>query len=332
MNSRLVKLLLSAVAVANGGLNHPTGERGVIMIDKLGAHIRFFDPSTLTEIASIETAQNPHDFILSADHKFAYVPIYGDGVYGKNPNPGHEVDVVDLAQHKIIRKIDIAPHRAPHGIQIDSAGLIYVTCDLDRQVLVIDPQAGAIRATIENEGTGHWIALLPDASKLYVANKDDRKFISVLDLKARKLTGRIPVPNGTQGITVSPDGKRVLAMDLADPTLIVIDPATDTVIDRIPVEGQKRVYKVYYSPDGRKLITMSSAPDQINIFDATNLRGPQKIVNVGKAPMGIGFSADGKTALVPNHGDGTVTVVDVEKASAVRTFKAGTGIETLAWY
>jgi YVTN family beta-propeller protein len=48
--------------------------------------------------------------------------------------------------------------------------------------------------------------------------------------------------------------------------------------------------------------------------------------------MGFAFSADGKTALVANHGDGTVSVVDLEKAEVVRSFKAGTGIETLAYY
>ena len=96
MTSRLAKLLLSLTLLAPGTeLNHPTGSQGVIMIDKLGARIRFFDPVTLTEISSIETPANPHDFVLSADHKFAYVPIYGDGVYGRNPNPGHEIDVID---------------------------------------------------------------------------------------------------------------------------------------------------------------------------------------------------------------------------------------------
>jgi YVTN family beta-propeller protein len=48
--------------------------------------------------------------------------------------------------------------------------------------------------------------------------------------------------------------------------------------------------------------------------------------------MGIGFSADGKTALVANHGDGTVSVVDIATATVTRTFKAGTGIETLTYY
>ena len=80
------------------------------------------------------------------------------------------------------------------------------------------------------------------------------------------------------------------------------------------------------------LLFAQSAPEQITIFDAANLRGPQKSVSVGKAPMGVGFSPDGNMVLVANHGDGTVTVVDLITAGVVRTFTAGTGIETLAWY
>ncbi|MSV36214.1 MAG: hypothetical protein EXQ47_11560 [Bryobacterales bacterium] len=68
-----------------------------------------------------------------------------------------------------------------------------------------------------------------------------------------------------------------------------------------------------------------------NIFDATNLHGEQKVVTVGKDPMGFAFTADGKAALVANHGDGSVSVIDLEKAQVVNTFRAGTGIETLAY-
>ena len=44
------------------------------------------------------------------------------------------------------------------------------------------------------------------------------------------------------------------------------------------------------------------------------------------------FSADGTTAVVANHGDGTVSVLDLATARVTKTFKAGTGIETLAYY
>lgn len=322
----------AVIAAATVELNHPTGNQGLFLIDKLGAQVRFFDPVTYKEISSIELPKAPHDFIFSADHKLAYVPIYGDGVYGKNPHPGHEIAIIDLQAHKIAGTIDVAPYRAPHGIQIDKHGTLYVTCDLDRKILVIDPKTHAIKDTMDTEGTGHWISMLPDGSKIYVANKNDKPFITVLDVKTHKIVARIPAPNGTQGIAAAPDGKRVVAIDFSDPVLIVIDPKTDTVVDRIPLKNQKAGYKVYFTPDGAKLLTMSTAASVINIFDAANLKGEQKVLSVGKDPMGFAFSADGKTALVANHGDGSVSIVDLQTMAVTGNFHGGTGIETLAWY
>jgi YVTN family beta-propeller protein len=48
--------------------------------------------------------------------------------------------------------------------------------------------------------------------------------------------------------------------------------------------------------------------------------------------MGITFSADGKQALVANHGDGTISVLDLAAGEVTKTFKAGSGIETLTFY
>ncbi len=329
-----VLLITAAFAIsAMPELNHPTGTQGLLLIDKLGAHIRFFDPVTFQEKSSIETSANPHDFALTADHRTAYVPIYGDGVYGRNPHPGHEILIVDMVAGKVTGNIDVSPYRAPHGIQIDTKGLLYVACDLDRKLLVIDPKKRAIEAAIDNEGTGHWLAILPDASKAYVTNKEDRPFVSVIDLKQRKIVGRIPVPGGTEGIAASPDGKRIVVMAHAEPTMVVIDPATDVVTDRIAIKDQGRgAYKVYYSPDGTKVLTMNLGARLMNVFDAANLKGEQKVLPTGKDPMGFAFSADGRTVLVANHGDGTVTVVDLLKMQVVSSFKAGTGIETLTYY
>lgn len=338
MYKTLRGICLAAVFVISGSaanveLNHPTGTKGLFLVDKLGTHIRFFDPVTYKEVSNIELPKAPHDFVFSADHKLAYVPIYGDGVYGKNPNPAHEIAIIDLESRKLSGMIDVAPYRAPHGIQIDKQGILYVTCDLDRKVLVIDPKTHAIRATMDTEGTGHWISMLPDATKIYVASKNDKPFITVLDVKTRKIVARIPAPNGVQGIAASPDGKRVVAIDFTDPVLIVIDPKTDKVVDRIALKDQtKAAYKVYFTPDGSKLLTMSTATSQVNILDAANLKGDQKVLPCGKDPMGFAFSADGKTALVANHGDGSVSIVDLQAMEVKGNFHAGTGIETLAWY
>jgi YVTN family beta-propeller protein len=327
----LVILSPLALVAAGDAPNHPTGTTGLLMVDKLGGHIRFFDPATMQERSNLKLPANPHDFVFSSDHKRAYVPIYGPGVYGRNPNPQHHLYVLDLGTRAVSKVIDLSPYKSPHGIQIAPDGTVYVTAELDRKIVQVDPVRGRVIGAIDVEGSAHWMAILPDGSKMYVANKDDRLFVSVVDLKTKKIVARVPMAKGTQGITASPDGKAVIAMDLAAPVLAVIDPKTDQVTERITLQGQSdAAYKAYYSPDGKWLLTMAGS--MITIFDASNLKGLQRVLKVGAFPMGIGFSADGTTALVANHGDGTVSVLDLATARITRTFKAGTGIETLGYY
>ena len=87
-------------------LNSPTGTHGLIMVDKVGGYIRFFDLSTDKELASFDPSDvpgiKPHELVISPDHKTAYVSVYGDGVYGKNPHPGHTVAIFDLVSQKMV--------------------------------------------------------------------------------------------------------------------------------------------------------------------------------------------------------------------------------------
>jgi len=331
----LTGLAAAALVFAAGRVdpNNPTGSHGLIVIDKIGRHVRFFDPSNFQEISSVEVGVAPHDVAISPDHKFAYVPVYGDGVYGRNPNPGHTIAIIDLASRQVAGTIDVSPYQAPHGIQIDDAGTIYVTCDLSRKLLVIDPKARSIEAAIDTEGTGHWVAVLPDASKAYVVNKNDRLFVSVIDLKKRRIVARIPAPNGTEGIAASPDGKYVVAADHSEPKLLVIDTATDMVEVTLPLEGNtKAAFKPRFSLDGSKLLVCNLSERLVNVIDVADAHGKQQVFTVGKDPMGFAFAPDGKTVLVANHGDGTVSVIDLEQNKVVSSFKGGAGVESLAYY
>jgi YVTN family beta-propeller protein len=303
------------------------------MIDKQGVLVRFFDPATFKELSTLTIEGTPHELAISPDLKIAYVPDYGDGVYGRNPNPGHSIAMIDLASRKLVGTIDVAPYQAPHGLQVDANGMLYAACDLSRKLLVIDPKARKVIDAIDTEGTGHWAAVLPDGSKAYVANKNDRLFVSVIDLKSRKMIGKIPMPKGTQGITSSPDGKRVLAIDLADPRVAVIDTATDSVVDEIKLEGTtKGAWRAKFSPNGEHLVIISVSDRTATLIAGRDLHAKQTVLKVGSQPFGVAFTADSKTALVSNHGDGSISVVDMSSQQVTTSFAAGKGIETLSYY
>ena len=314
-------------------LNNPTGTHGLLVIDKIGRHVRFFDPSNFQEISNLDVGVAPHDVAISPDHKLAYIPVYGDGVYGRNPHPGHTIAIIDLGARQVAGTIDVSPYQAPHGIQVDDAGKIYVTCDLSRKLLVIDPKTRSIEAALDTEGTGHWAAVLPDATKAYVVNKNDKLFVTVIDLKKRSIIARVPAPNGTEGIAASPDGKHVVAVDHSEPKILIIDTASDTVAVTIPLQGNtKAAFKPRFSLDGSKLLVCNLSERLVNIIDTADPHGKQQVLTVGKDPMGFAFAPDGKTVLVANHGDGTVSVIDLTQNRVVSSFTAGTGVEALAYY
>ena len=70
----------------------------------------------------------------------------------------------------------------------------------------------------------------------------------------------------------------------------------------------------------------------VNIIDVADAHGKQQVIPVGKDPMGFAFAPDGKTVLVANHGDGTVSVIDLSQNRVVSTFTGGTGVESLSYY
>ena len=328
-----VLLVVAAAHSAILDLNNTTGTNGLVMIDKRGALVRFFDPKTLQEISTLDIGNAPHDFAISPDHKTIYIPVYGDGVYNRNPHPGSSVAVVDLATRKLTATIDVSPYLAPHAAQVDAEGMLYVVCDISHMLLVINPKTRSIEAAIDTEGRGHWLAVPPGGSKAYVTNKNDKPFVSVIDLKTRKLVKRIPVPVGTEGLAPSPDGKRIAVVDFVEPLLLIIDTATDEIVDRIPLQGNTQdSFKPKYSPDGKTLFVVNQKEGLLNILHTADLHGKQTVLTVGKDPMGFTFSSDGKTALVSNHGDGTVSVIDLQEEKVSSSFKAGIGIETLAYY
>ena len=66
------------------------------------------------------------------------MPIFGDGIHGRNPNPQHLLCVFDLEKRTLLTTIDLRPCIAPHTLKLGPDGLIYITCENSAKVAVID--------------------------------------------------------------------------------------------------------------------------------------------------------------------------------------------------
>jgi DNA-binding beta-propeller fold protein YncE len=295
-------------------VNNPTGRSGLVAIDELQLPAR------------------PHEVAISADHRLAYVSIYGNGIYGNNTLPGNTIVVLDLPSHKLVATLNVSPYLAPHGMAIGSDGRLYASCDQSGVVAVIDVRSGEVVGAIDAGSHGpHMIAMLPDGSKLYAENEED-PFISVMAPGTRTRLHTVDMPGGSAGISASADGQRIFVVAGQSPELAEFETASDMAVRRIRLRGHAQpAQRVRASPDGRFIVITSTEEPLVTILDSDNL-DIQTTLRVADAPMGVAFGPDNRTALVGNHGAGRITVLDLEAHSVIRDFALGTGVETLAFY
>ena len=316
----------------------------IIAIDKVANKVRFYD-ADLTERRAIDGPEPcVHELALSPDRRLAYVPLYGDGIYGANRNPNNKVLVVDTAREEIADLIDLGPLVAPHGMAATRDGRLWVTCDIPGKLVCLDPAARRVEAVFDNPSKGgHIIELTPDETKLYVSAKEGP--LGVFDLAQRRFTATIPfaaagatgIGAGSEGTAVTPDGRQLVVVDNDETALNVVDVAGDRVLRRVPLlphvltnPSRSRSAKLGFSPDGRWLVASAYATGLCWVIDAGDLTR-QRPVAVAKGPMGLLFEPDGRTVVVSSHDCGLFTRIDLASAEPVASFPGGAGVEVLAW-
>jgi DNA-binding beta-propeller fold protein YncE len=259
----------------------------------------------------------------------AYVPIFGDGIHGRNPNPGHVLCVIDCLNRKRVTDIDLSPYSAPHTVRRGADGLIYITCENSAKVAVIDPTTHKMIDAIDSGSTnGHRLCIPDDGKRLYTDNEEDAT-VSIIDLVNRKLLGQIKTPQAIAGVAVNGAGDTVVAVSDEQPVIFFIDPKAAKVTRKVRLEGVPKAAQIArYSSDDALLIVSSLNSNMVSLIDTSS--GAQTAVPVGGQPMDFAFRGD--ELFVACQGDGSMHVIDIPGRRHKQSFKAGTGCESVGFF
>ncbi len=312
-------------------MKSPSAVRGMIAVDKIGCKILFLNPQTYeTETVLDRFQRTVHELLVIPETGFAYVPIFGDGIHGRNQNPGHELHVIDLIKRKVAATIDLSPLSAPHTVRRGADGLIYITCENSAKVAAIDPKTNKMIDAIDSGSTnGHRLAIAPDGTRIYTDNEEDAN-VSVIDVPNRKLLGKIKTPQALAGIAVSGDGKTVVAVSDEQPVVFLIDTKAGSVTREVRLEGAPKPAQIArYSPDDKLVVVSNLNSNMVSFIDSASFGG-QTAVPVGKEPMDFAFRGD--ELFVGCQGDGSMHVIDIPTRRVKQSFKAGTGCESVGFF
>ena len=309
-------------------------KRGLLAVDKQGNRVLFLNPDSFAVEQELNAfPPRPHELLMLPALEKAYVPIYGDGIHGDNPHPGHKVAVIDLRQRRISGFIDLSPLQSPHSGQLGRDGKVYLCCENSAAVAVIDPLTDTLEKTIQLPShNAHRLTLSPSGRKLFTENEEDAS-ITVVDLceAEGRIIDNILLPGPIAGIAASPKHPYLVASAADAPLLYVVDRQSHRVRQRVMLTGHQQPCQVVrFSANGERLVAIGDGEPLVTIFD--DLMNPLGDIPVGNKPMDGCFSDDNLTLLIANEGDGSLSVIDLQQMRAIATPQAGTGCEVLSYF
>src|ERR1700687_5729385 len=147
-----------------------TGSNRYMFVTSMGSNeIDVIDFEKMDYSAHIPVGGRPRPFVISKDGRTMYVAV----------SDLHGFNIVDIAEKKVTQRVEMpSEHPGPPR---------------PRQFETPDTET-------------HGLALNPDESEIWVTSLLD-DCIYIYDLKAKKITGRLPTGDGPNWVVFSPDGK-----------------------------------------------------------------------------------------------------------------------------
>jgi YVTN family beta-propeller protein len=329
--------ITAALALAALGLattahaQRPSGDV-LVVANKQDATASIIEVSSGRTLALLPTGQGPHEAAVSHDGRWAVVTDYGA------QTPGSSLTIIDLDSLKVARRIDLAPHRRPHGVAFFPGDtMLAVTSEASQAVLMVDLRTGAVTALPTGQAGSHMLSLSADGARIYTANVGAGS-VTKIDVATRQAR-TVPVAPRTEGITLSPDGRQVWVGSNEQHTVTVLDAMTLAPIDTLPAPGLP--YRLNVGARGGLVVVSNPMMNTVRLFDvATRVevaaieipQDPARAVpgTQGSMPVGGVVSPDGRTAYIALQGQNGVAVVDLESRTVTKYLETGTGPDGIA--
>ncbi|HET8548433.1 MAG TPA: YncE family protein [Bryobacteraceae bacterium] len=301
-------------------------DEAVVVVHKGADSIGIYKTKDGAAVATIPVGKAPHELVLSAGERLAYVTNYGVGSYTSMEPGGNSISIIDLEKRAPAGEIVLGDYHRPHGIERGASGRLYVTVDFPPAVLVIDPAARKVVKAHKLEDTmPHMIVLTRDESKAYVGCSGSAS-VAIIDL-TNGATNSIEVGGVPMGLTLSPDERRVFATTRTANNVAVIDTATAKLRTAIAIPGQP--VRLRISPDKRWLVVTTIGSGEAFAVDLLTLKPTYK-VPIGRAAEGIEFDHKGAFFYVTAQGDNKIVKVSTDTWRPVLEIKTGERPDTPA--
>lgn len=255
-----------------------------------------------------------------------------------------DIAVIDSARDVVVARVPVG--RVPHQVAVShELGRLVASNTADGTLSIVDLKSLATRATLALDVEPEHIAIAPGGRLLAVGNIGAGT-VSLVSLEAEREIARIDGFHEPHNMTFTADGRLLYVANLGADIVSVVDVAKAAIVDEIRVgepqllasrSGGDAEYQgivdVTPSMDGRLGFAAFGEGDALAVIDLASRR-TLKTLHLGSLPWRAYPSTDGRYMIVPNNGDMTVSIVDVERLEEVARLPGAadmTGVNT-GWF
>ncbi|MBV8215202.1 MAG: beta-propeller fold lactonase family protein [Verrucomicrobia bacterium] len=262
-----------------------------------------------TVVSTIPVGACPTSVAVSTDGRTLYVANYCDNT----------VSVIDTKYQQVVATVSVG--NSPNWVAVSPGAAnsqIYVANEGDGTVSVID--------SVTNQVTGDPIAVggLPQAL-LFTPNGSSAYLVSdyappndlvLIDVASQTFT-HVGDPQITEkGLSILPDGSTLYAINLESDSVLVLDCASEQVVQEIPAPRYVNLNTTAISPDGKNLYVAGTnelkSGGEIWIVDTTKNAFVGKWASFPEGSNAIAIAPNGRALYTTELGRGTVTIIPLD--------------------
>ncbi|MEU7478491.1 hypothetical protein AB0A63_21075 [Lentzea sp. NPDC042327] len=239
---------------ATGVAVSPDGER-VYVVNGWSGAITQVDPHTGAVRDRLFTQVQLSQAAMRPDGQRLYVSASGS------------VAVVDPREFRLVAAIKVGGQ--PQGLAVHPNNkVLYVANAQDGTISLVDTAVAFQTSTVFVGGLPQHLAVSPDGSRLYVSGmrlgERTPGTLTVIDTATNRVVGSAGIGTGAGGVAVTPDGATVYVALPKEGSVAVVDAATMTVRERLPINAPG----VAIAPGDRRVFLATGATT--TVLDSSN--------------------------------------------------------------
>jgi PQQ-dependent catabolism-associated beta-propeller protein len=278
--------------------------------------ITLLDLKTQAVSGTIATCRRPRHLQLTPDGKQLLVAC----------SESSQADVIDLASRKSVRRFALGDNPEAFDLSPDGKTL-YVSQEDEGTLIFVDAANGKTLHTVEVGKEPEGVKVTRDGKTVYVSS-EVANLVHVVDVASARLLKNIKVGKRPRRFALTPDGSQLWVTNELDASVSIIDIKDHGLAGtlRFELKGARvsdiTPVGIVMSRDGKRAFVALGRANHVAFVDVAT-RQVTDMVLVGKRAWNLALDKSEKTLYVVNGLSDDLTIVDVDRAKALKTVKVG---------